>query len=140
MSEGSEGAWMGACFSWGAGGGGEEVDDASLDGQLDPSVDELAEAFVDGEPLAEGSLGSCPDEAADRFAAVDVGQFVVRAVPLGVFRVRAAAARASADLVLFRDASRVHGAEALQFGLNASDFRFEGGDRGCLHGRLCYIS
>jgi len=97
-----------------------------LDGPLDPSVNKLAEAFIDGEPFAESLCGSCPDETTDRFAAVDVGQFVVRAVPLGVFRVCASAAGASADLVLFRDASRMHGAELLQFGLNTSDFRFEG--------------
>jgi hypothetical protein len=108
------------------GNGREEVDDTSLDGQIDPPVDEPAEAFVDGEPLAKRPLGSRPDEAADRFAAVDVRQFAIRTVSLGVFEVCAAAAGASADLVLLRDTPRVHGAEVLQLGLNVSDFRFKG--------------
>ena len=71
----------------GRGGGGEELEHASLDGQLDPSVDEPPEALVGGEPLGERQLGSCADEAADRFTALDVGELVVRAVPLGVFEV-----------------------------------------------------
>lgn len=114
--------------------GGEEVNDSSLDGQFDPSVDELTKPFVGGEPFGEALFGSCTNEATGLLAAVDIVQFVVRAVSLRMFFVHALTPCPSTDLILLRDASRMHGAHGLQLSLNAPDFRFNFGDRHCFHG------
>ena len=113
--------------------GGEEVHDTALNGEFDPSVNELAKALVDGKPESQRLFGSCADKATNRFPAVDVSQLVIGTVPLGMLRVHAPAANASTHLILFRDTSRMHQTEGLQFGLDASDFLFELRDRGCFY-------
>jgi hypothetical protein len=83
-------------FGWGR----KELDDAALNGKRDPSINELAEAFVDAQAFLQPRLGSGADKATDWFAAIDVGEFVVRAMSLGMLRVHAAAPGAATELVL----------------------------------------
>lgn len=55
-----------------------------LDGQFDPLVHERAEEFVDGESLFELRNALGPNEPADLLAAIDIGEFAIRAVTLRV--------------------------------------------------------
>ncbi len=86
----------------------EELDTGLLDRQLDPPIDELAESLVGGEALFDliGAVG--PNEATDRFAAMDVGKLVIWTMTLRMVRIHASAAGSATDLILHRDTSRVH--------------------------------
>ena len=86
----------------------EELDTGLLDRQLDPPIDELAEGLVGGEALFDliGAVG--PNEATNRFAVMDVGELVVWTMTLRMLRVHASASGSTTDLILHRNASRVH--------------------------------
>ena len=97
---------------WFAGGGGrrafsfwfvgwaEELDLGLLDGQLDPSIRELAECLVGVEALFDliGAIGT--NEATHGFAAVDVGKLVVGTMPTRMVWIHTSAAGVSTDLIL----------------------------------------
>jgi len=73
----------------------------------------------------ELGFGACTNESASLLAAINIVQFVVRAVALWIFWVHAFAACPSAGLVLPRYAAWVHGPKGVQFRLNVSDLRFD---------------
>ena len=52
------------------------------------------------------------DEAADGFATMNIGQFVVRPVTVRMLRVHAPTPGASANLILARDAAGMHGTKS----------------------------
>ena len=106
-------------------GGVEEGGFARFDGQFDPSIDQFLEDLVGGNPRLDfpGAIGA--DEAADGFAAIDVGKFAVGAVAAGGLGVHAAATGTATDLILPGDAAGVHGAEREEAFANAGDFAFQ---------------
>ena len=69
-------------------------------------------ATSDGHAAGEFPERVGAHEPTNRFAPVDVGEFVVRPVPSGGAGVHAAAACTAAALILLGDASGVHGPEA----------------------------
>ena len=97
-----------SCTGWEAGraigfcGGGlaKELHLAAQDAQLDPAIHEGPEPLVGGESLDESFHAVGSDEAADGPPAMDIGQFVVGAMPVRMLRMHTAAAGSSADLVL----------------------------------------
>ncbi len=106
----------------GFGHGWKELDSAPLNGQGDPAIHEFTEPFIDNQTFLQLRFVSGSDKATDRLPSIHVGEFVVGAVTLGVFRVHTSATGAATDLVLTGYISRVHGAERLQLFLNAPDF------------------
>jgi hypothetical protein len=84
---------------------------AAQDAQLDPSIHELTEALIGGQSLEEFTDAIGSDEATNGLPPMDIGQFVIGAVPLGMLGMHTAAACASADLVLARDTAGVYGAQ-----------------------------
>ena len=103
----------------------EELCAARLDGELDPSVDELTEGFVVPETLSEFLDAVFANEPTARLAPVAVGQLVVWAVLLRVDRIVASARGSAADVVLLRDAAWVDWSEFKQFFLDTRDFLFQ---------------
>lgn len=78
----------------------EQIGSAALDRECDQRVDDLTEGFIVGQSLLEFGDAIGTDETADWLAAIDIGELVVGAVPLRVFRFHAATGGVSADLVL----------------------------------------
>jgi len=103
----------------------EQIDLALLDGKRDQPVDDPAEGFIVGKSFLNLCDAVGANETAHRFAVIDVGEFVVRAVTLRSFRIHTATPWVSADLVLKRDASRMQKSHSEQFPAEGVDFSFQ---------------
>jgi hypothetical protein len=84
---------------------------AFLDAQFDPTINQFAERLVCGQTSGDLNDAVGPNEAADRLTAMDIGYFVVGAVPTGLLRVHATATGAATDLILLGHASGMHGTQ-----------------------------
>ena len=87
----------------------KELNLTTQDAEFNPAIHEFTEPLVGGELLEEffDAVGS--HETADGSSTMNIGQFVIGAVPMRMIRMHASASGVSADLVLTGDAAGVHG-------------------------------
>ncbi|MDD3954621.1 MAG: hypothetical protein PHY82_11985 [Lentisphaeria bacterium] len=85
-----------------------------MNGQQDPFIDDFFEKFIAGQSAFHFNHTIGPDEAAYRLASMHVGEFMVRAVTLGILRIHTSTARLAADLVLGGNTAWMQGAEFQQ--------------------------
>jgi hypothetical protein len=103
---------------------GEELFLRTLDGQLDPSVGQLAKGLVGLYARLDLIDTVSPNKAADLLASMDVEEFAVWPVALRVVWILALASFLPADLILKRNAAWLHRPEGAQLFPNSSDFFF----------------
>jgi hypothetical protein len=89
--------------------------------QINPLIDQFTETFVVRNLLTHFVCRFLPYEPSAALSSPRVAELVIGPVPLGIFRIFAAACRIAANVILLTQASRVHGAQIGQLLLNGVD-------------------